>query len=182
MDENGYIQRVQQGDIEVFGDLVESHVHRVRAFIALSLPVPHLIDEIAHETFVFAFQNIRQFRPGSSFSSWLMAIAANRVRAEVQRFKREQLNRHKYTEQRVLEILSAQPPEQTARELDLLEKCLQRVPPRLRSLLDFKYRLACSTQEIATTFRQSAAWVRITLFRVRQQLKHCVTTQLKIEP
>jgi RNA polymerase sigma-70 factor (ECF subfamily) len=178
MDENGYIQRVQQGDIEAFGDLMGVHVRRVRGFIALSLPVPHLIDEIAHETFVFAFQNIRQFRPGSSFSSWLMAIAANLVRAEVQRFKREQLNRDKYTEQRVLELLAARPPEQTARELDLLEKCLQRIPAHLRSLLDFKYRLTCSTEEIATTFRQSAAWVRTTLFRLRQQLKNCVSARL----
>jgi len=178
MDENGYIQRVQQGDIEAFGDLMEIHVRRLRGFIALSLPIPHLIDEIAHETFVFAFQNIRQFKVGTSFSSWLIAIAANFVRAELQRFKREQVNHEKYTEQRILEILVAQPPERISRELDLLEKCLQRIPAHLRSLLDFKYRLTCSTEEIATTFRQSAAWVRTTLFRVRQQLKNCVSARL----
>jgi RNA polymerase sigma-70 factor, ECF subfamily len=181
MDEEDLIQRVQGGDIEAFAELMSMHVRRVRGFIALRLPVSHLIDEIAHETFVFAFQNIRQFQPGTSFTAWLTSIAGNLVRAEVQRFKREQNNQEKYTEHRVLEFLATRTEERVSRELDLLERCLQRIPANLRSLLDFKYRLACSTDEIASSFRQSAAWVRTTLFRLRQQLRNCVSTRLKTE-
>ncbi|MBI2948285.1 MAG: sigma-70 family RNA polymerase sigma factor [Verrucomicrobia bacterium] len=179
MDENALIQRVQSGDIEAYGELMGSHIRRVRSFIALSLPVPHRIDEIAHETFLFAFQNIREFQAGTSFSSWLIAIAANVVRTEVQRFKREKINQQKYTEHRLFEVLEAHQPEYVSREAEWLEKCLERIPANLRSLLDFKYRLSCSTNEIAASFRQSAAWVRTTLFRLRQQLRNCVRAQIK---
>ena len=36
--------------IRAFEQLVDAHLDQLRAFIALKLPVPHLIDEIAHAT------------------------------------------------------------------------------------------------------------------------------------
>ena len=54
MDEQSLIQQVQEGRLEAYASLMDLHVRRLRAVIALNAPVPHLVDEIAHETFVFA--------------------------------------------------------------------------------------------------------------------------------
>ena len=67
------------------------------------------------------------------------------------------------------------------RELESLETCLEKVPPRLRELVRMRYTLACSTKEISERFDQSAAWVRTTLFRLRRQLKDCVESRLSVE-
>jgi RNA polymerase sigma-70 factor (ECF subfamily) len=172
------IHRVQAGDLEAFAELMGLHVRRVRRFVALNLPVPHLIDEITHETFIFAFQNLGKFKPDGSFGGWLSAIAGNLVRAELQRFRREQENQKKYTDLRVIDTLTGRPPDTVSRESDLLETCLQKVPGKFRGLLDLKYKLALSTEEIAANCKQSPAWVRTTLFRLRQQLRDCLTSRL----
>ena len=74
MDEQSLIQKVQEGNLEAFGSLMDLHVRRLRAVIALNAPVPHLIDEIAHETYVFAFNHINDFQRGTSFFAWLKSL------------------------------------------------------------------------------------------------------------
>lgn len=181
MDESSLIQRVQEGDRAAFAEVMDLHVRRLRAFIALNAPAAHLIDEIAHEAFVFAYNHVHEFQRGTSFFAWLKSIAWNLLRAEVQRFSREQANQMKYAEQRLFEVVPAKPVEKATRELEGLENCLDRVPPKLKDLLKMRYALAYSTREIAERFDQSAAWVRTTLFRVRRQLKDCVESRLSAE-
>jgi RNA polymerase sigma-70 factor (ECF subfamily) len=182
MDEQSLIQQVQEGkDLEAFGRLMDLHVRRLRAVIALSAPVPHLIDEIAHESFVFAFNHIHEFQRGTSFFAWLKSISWNLLRAEVQRFSREQANQAKYAERRVFEVTPPKTLDHAARELDGLEKCLERVPQRLRQLLQMRYNLSFSTQEIADRAGQSAAWVRTTLCRLRRQLRDCLQDRIATE-
>ena len=103
MDEQSLIQQVQEGKLEAFGHLMDLHVRRLRAVVALNAPVPHLVDEIAHEAFVFAYNHIQEFQRGTSFFAWLKSIAWNLLRAEIQRFSREQANQTKYAERRVVE-------------------------------------------------------------------------------
>jgi RNA polymerase sigma-70 factor (ECF subfamily) len=181
MDEQTLIQQVQEGTLEAFGQLMDLHVRRLRAVVALNAPVPHLVDEIAHETFVFAYNNIQQFQRGTSFFAWIKSIAWNLLRAEVQRFSREQANQLKYAEKRVVEAFPVKDKEKAPRELDGLEKCLERVPPRLKQLIQMRYHLSFSTEEIAERVDQSAAWVRTTLCRLRRQLKDCVQDKMATE-
>jgi RNA polymerase sigma-70 factor (ECF subfamily) len=181
MDEQSLIQKVQEGNLEAFGSLMDIHVRRLRAVIALNAPVPHLIDEIAHETYVFAYNHIQDFQRGTSFFAWIKSIAWNLLRAEIQRFSREQANQLKYAEKRVFEVAPGKPLEHAAKELDGLEKCLERVPPRLKQLIQMRYHLSFSTEEIADRVDQSAAWVRTTLCRLRRQLKDCVQDKMATE-
>ena len=60
--ETEFVLRVQDGDLSAFEELLHLHGSRLRAFVAMKLPIPHLIDEIAHEAFVFAHRNIHDSR------------------------------------------------------------------------------------------------------------------------
>ncbi len=181
MDEQSLIQQVQEGKLEAFGHLMDLHVRRLRAVIALNAPVPHLVDEIAHEAFVFAYHHIQEFQRGTSFFAWIKSIAWNLLRAEIQRFSREQANQTKYATRRVVESTPFKAVDLSAAELDQLESCLQRIPPRLKQLVEMRYRLSFSTQEIAERAGQSSAWVRTTLCRLRKQLRDCIHDKLAME-
>src|SRR4026207_1725543 len=98
MDEQSLIQKVQEGNLEAFGSLMDLHVRRLRAVIALNAPVPHLIDEIAPESSGVAYNHITAFQRGTSFFAWLKSVAWSLLRAEIQRFSREQANQLKYAE------------------------------------------------------------------------------------
>lgn len=181
LDEAALVRAVQGGDAAAYTPLVAHHLPHIHAFIALKLPVPHLVDELAHETFVFAYRQFHTFAPGTSLRAWLRAIAANKVRAEVERYLREQANRLRYTEHRLLELSLAQPDDAAAAEVEAMQDCLGRLPAYQRQLLDWRYHDAIPADEMARRLERSIAWIRTMLFRIRQQLRDCIETKLSQE-
>jgi RNA polymerase sigma-70 factor (ECF subfamily) len=172
---------VQGGDLQAFELLMARHADALHAFVALKLPLPHLIDEITHETLVFAFHHLREFTPGTSFRAWLRAIAFNRVRTEVERHLREERNRLAYAERRALEEALADGGADAPRELEALHECLNQLPAHLHELVRSRYHGEESSDSIASRLDRSVAWVRTTLCRVRQQLRECIERKLKAQ-
>jgi len=168
------VQAVQRGDPDAFEPLIDRHLTHLRAFIALKAPVPHRVDELAHEAFVYAVGHIREFAPGTSFRAWLKAIAWNLLRAEIQRFSREQVNQSRFAEEWAEQVANDDSSFNNSREVESLEECVKQMPAPMRELLALKYHNECSTDEIARRLQRSLAWVRTVLFRLRQQLKDCI--------
>lgn len=175
-DERDLTLRAQEGDLGAFETLMQRYVKRVRAYIAVRAPADHLVDDITHDTFVYAFHHLGDFTAGTALGAWLRAIAGNLLRAEVQRFSRERANKLKLAEQ-----LRFEQAEHWANRhgsdhylIDALESCLTELPESSAQLIDYRYRKNLSTAEIADATGQSHAWVRTTLFRIRQQLKDAI--------
>ncbi len=167
MDEQSLIQDVQTGRTASYAGLIDLHLDHLRRVIALQTSLEHLIDEVAHEAFVFAFLNIHRFRRGSSFFAWLSVIARNILRAEVQRSRRDQANRKRYGEVQFRSDL----PRPSSAAQDAVEASLRKLPPAMRELIDMRYRRSLSTREIAMQCNRSLGWVRITLHRLRARLR-----------
>lgn len=177
--EAALIRAVQAGDAAAFEPLVDTHLDSLRAFIALKLPVAHLVDELAHETFVFAFRNLAGFTAGTSFRAWLRAIAANLIRAELQRYAREQQNQFNYARARELErSLMTGPGAGESAEVEHLRDCVAGLPPHLKELVELKYTQDESIESIATKLARTENAVWQALFRLRTQLKQCVEVKL----
>src|SRR5439155_3789378 len=132
MDDATLVHEIQQGDHARFEQLLDRHVHHVRAFLALKVPVAHLVDELTHETFVFAFRNIRDFTTGTSVQAWLRAIAWNLLRAEIQRFSREQVNQARFAAHYICQSAQTAADPCAPEEIEFLEHCLDQVPSRMR--------------------------------------------------
>ena len=76
-DEAELIAKSREGDRDAFTVLIERYERRV---VGVALAVVHNQDdalELAQETFVRAFENLKNFESRSSFSTWLYRIAAN---------------------------------------------------------------------------------------------------------
>lgn len=59
-----------------------------------------------------------------------------------------------------------------------LERCLEKLPPRSRRLLDLRYAEDVSTEAIATAIDSTAGAVRVALFRIRTRLADCIRGEL----
>ncbi len=162
MNDEEAVQRVQRGERDAFASLMDGHLGALRAFVALRVPRVHLVDDIVHDAFVFAYLNIQKYRRGTSFRGWLLAIATNLIRAEVLRFARERANRDRYVRTRGTE---AKPPAPAELELAGLEDV------EGRDLLRLKYALGYGASEIALRVGRSPGWVRSALCRLRQALR-----------
>ena len=82
---------IRRDDRRAFGVLVERHQGPVRSVLRrLAKGDAALADDLAQETFVLAWKNLRHFRFESRFSTWIYRIAFNAWQSEVRR-KREVL-------------------------------------------------------------------------------------------
>jgi len=168
------IRRVQNGDIEAFDPLVRRHLPTVRAFVALRLPVPGLVDEITHETFVSAFRIIGEFDPDRPFRAWLRGIAWNLVRQELQRFAREQANLSRFEQAQLVGFSRGIDSETPSDDAVFLEECLKHLPADMHQLVEERYRRGLSNEELGVAVGRTVEWVRVSLFRIRKQLRTCI--------
>src|SRR5512139_672047 len=69
---------VVQDDRHAFAELVRRHQSSVRACLRRLTAGNHaLADDLAQETFVLAWRNLKSFRQEARFSTWLYRIATN---------------------------------------------------------------------------------------------------------
>jgi RNA polymerase sigma factor (sigma-70 family) len=75
-------------DQHVFGELVRRHQSAVRGLLRqLTRTDVALADDLAQQTFLRAYKNIRSFRGEARFSTWLYRIAYNCFREDARRRK-----------------------------------------------------------------------------------------------
>ena len=67
-------------DRAAFGELVRRHQSAVRHFLRHLSGDAALADDLAQDTFVFAYRQLARFRGNSAFSTWLLGIAHNHWR------------------------------------------------------------------------------------------------------
>lgn len=75
-------------DRHAFGELVRRHQSAVRATLRKLTGGDHArADDLAQETFLLAYRNLRSFRQEAKFSTWLYRIAYNAFLADTRKTK-----------------------------------------------------------------------------------------------
>src|ERR1043166_3753674 len=75
-----------QDDRHAFGELVRRHQSAVRASLRKLTAGNHaLADDLAQETFLLAYRNLKSFRQEAKFSTWLYRIAYNAFLADLRK-------------------------------------------------------------------------------------------------
>jgi RNA polymerase sigma-70 factor, ECF subfamily len=173
-------RRVENGDDAAFRVLMQRHLRALRGFLALRAPVPDLIDEVAHDAFVFAYQNMGDFTEGS-MQPWLRSIAHNLLRDRLKAYARECAKHERYSEQVRWEMALEVSDTPVSAESDHLAACLEKLRHNQRTLLDLRYEAQLSSEEIAQRTGRSTLAVRTLLMRVRQQLRKCIESHVEQE-
>jgi RNA polymerase sigma-70 factor (ECF subfamily) len=78
--EDALIRRVQNGERDLFYELVQPYERRLYAAAFSILRNPHDAEDAAQEAILKALKNIRQFRFEARFSTWLIQITINEAR------------------------------------------------------------------------------------------------------
>lgn len=78
--EDNLIRRVQKGERECFGHLYDQYMSKIYRYVLMKVSNVSEAEDLTHEVFVSAFENLRGYRPkGYPFSTWLYHIARNKV-------------------------------------------------------------------------------------------------------
>lgn len=171
-------RRVGRGDDAAFRSLLERHLQPLRTYLALRAPVPDLIDEVAHDAFVFAYRHLEDFSAGS-MQAWLRSIAQNLLRDRLKAYARESAKQERYAEEVRWEMAITNADKPVSDEADHLARCLEKLRDSQREMLDLRYEQQLTSDEIARRTGRSTLAVRTLLMRLRQQLRQCIETHLE---
>lgn len=168
------LRRAQAGDPDAYGSVVAVTQARLRAFLAGYVPQAQWVDDLAQQTFVSAYQSLRQFQVGTDFYAWLRQIAYNHLRAELERAGRRRRLEKEYL-LGVSELARRLERESgTDDSLDALRECVRALPPTSRQIVRGRYEEGRSLGEIASGLGRTADSLKVTLFKIRVQLRECV--------
>lgn len=159
---------IERDDREAFAELVRRHQSTVRAVLRrLTRGDAGLADDLAQETFVLAWRNIRKFRFEARFSTWLYRIAFNAWQSEARK-KREV----------VLELDDEAPPA-TAMAAEMpdvasrvdLERAMQALSDGERAAIAACYYADLSHEEAARALGIPVGTVKTHILRGKAKLK-----------
>lgn len=149
----------------------------LHAFIRGMVSDYHLVEDILQEVFVVTMEKREQFVEGTNFCAWAREIARRVSLAQLRKS-----GKHPPLAPDVLEALeqaSDVPVESWEVERDALRKCVERLPPESRRILDLRYAEEKPLEQIAALAGRSVQGVKGLLKRVRQALAECVGGQIR---
>ena len=181
------IRRIQNGEQELFYDLVKPYERRVYTAAFAILRNPADAEDVAQEAVLKAFTHLRQFRAEARFSTWLIQIAVNEARMRLRREHSdvmEPIGEHQDDE-------GAYTPREFADWRELPSEALERSEIRQMLLealasLKNKYREVfilrdihhLSIEEVAETLEISRASVKTRLLRARLMLRDLLAPRM----
>ncbi|MBN2199654.1 MAG: sigma-70 family RNA polymerase sigma factor [Candidatus Aminicenantes bacterium] len=88
-DDDRLVRHAKDGDLEAFAELARRHQRRIFHTVMNFMQNPADADDLTQETFLHAYRNLRNFRGGSSFFTWIYRIAVNLSLNHLKKHRRE---------------------------------------------------------------------------------------------
>ncbi|HEY7574728.1 MAG TPA: sigma-70 family RNA polymerase sigma factor [Thermoanaerobaculia bacterium] len=181
VDETRLIQEIRAGKTELFEYFVHQYQKKITRIAYRFLRDAGEADCAAQESFLRAYQNLEDFREGSTFETWLTRICINWCKDRLKR-RRLVLYFHQgpareTEEPDTLQEVAAHPgpsPERRAvgREIrERLREAIDLLSPRQRSIFVMKHFEEMSIPEIAETTGLDSGTVKSHLFRAAHKIR-----------
>jgi RNA polymerase sigma factor (sigma-70 family) len=169
---------VVQDDRHAFAELVKRHQSAVRACLRKLTAGNHaLADDLAQETFVLAWKNLKSFRQEARFSTWLYRIATNCWLADARKRKElllgdreDHVEDDDETDDAAGGPTSGDHSRATALKVDM-ERALAVLSEAERAALVQCYHNDLSHEEAAFVLGCPVGTVKTHVFRAKQKLK-----------
>ena len=166
-------RRVQAGEMEFFGALVERYEAKIMRYARKFLFGYEDAEDMVQEVFLKAYVNIQSFNASKKFSSWLYRIAHNEFINAIKKRGRERLSLFD------LDTLFPHPVAKENIDEEVNSRELRESLDRILGKVDIKYReilvLYCfeelNYREIAEVLHIPVATVGVRLKRGRQIIK-----------
>jgi len=177
-EEKELIDRLSRGDMSAFRELVEAYKKKMYYFALDMVRDPADAEDISQEVFLKAFRKFKTFKRDAKLSSWLYRIAYN---ASIDHLRRKSLA-PQTVEDETLDVASqgfsdsppSPDPARTAESRLLsarVEKALQKVSQRERTVFLLRHYNDLMLEEIAETMQISIGSVKSYLFRCLRKLQ-----------
>ncbi len=164
------VEKCLQGDRSAFSAIVERYKRQIYS-ITYSMTHNHAdADDLSQDTFIKAYENLRKFKLGTNFRSWLRRIAVNICIDHLRhkkRFPENGLDDHP-------EMLSSHNPHNNVESSESMENIMAAVdslPVDQRTVVILREMQGLGLKEIAETMNCSESTIRWRLHYARKKLR-----------
>jgi RNA polymerase sigma-70 factor (ECF subfamily) len=169
-DEDTIINQCLDGDDDQYSVLVDRYKDMAYNIAFRMLGDADVAKDMAQESFIAAYNALREFRFGSKFSSWLYRITVNKCRDHL-RARKETVS-----VDAIREITPAgdRTPEQVASSRqtgDAIQQALNGLPPEYREVIVLKHIEELDYREIAEILGGEVNTLKVRAHRGREMLK-----------
>ena len=173
------IDRVLQGDIDRFADLIARHRHHVLKIVQGHVPSDR-VEEVAHDVFVHAYRSLPQYSGQVPFEHWLSRLAVRTCYDFWRMSRRADVPVSALTEDQagwLDRALAAESDEQFREEadrresLEVLEWALAQLSPEHRLVLTLVSLEGRPLREAADLLGWSVVNVKVRCYRARKALR-----------
>ncbi len=155
------------------------HAEQLKGFIHALISDRDAAEDCFQELFITVTAKAADFAPGSDFLAWARAIARFKVLQHLSRGRRQCR-----LDPATVEALAAEAEPFTAdwdAGLSALVRCLERLAPSARRLIDARYDQGLQPAAIAAATGRSANGVTVALAKARTILERCIQQQRAAE-
>jgi RNA polymerase sigma-70 factor (ECF subfamily) len=154
------VERARDGDRDAFGELFRLHHGRVYRLARAHLG--EAADDVVAETFLRAWRGLGRYRPtGVPFAAWLYGIARHVVADELRRRSRVRL--------------TAEVPDRASESQEddrlTLAAAIRRLPERQRQVMELKFLVGLSNEEVGRALGKSPGAVNAIQWRALESLR-----------
>jgi RNA polymerase sigma-70 factor (ECF subfamily) len=149
-----------------FTRLWTTHQRTVSQYLLSLVTESHVAGDLLQGTALVLLRKFTEYDRRRPFLPWALGVA-----------KRELLACRRDAVRSRLTFCS----ERSSDESLALQRCLRRLPDKLRELLRLRYFEDLNSQQISARLQLTADHVRVTLQRTRERLRACVERQLSAE-
>lgn len=187
-DEKELVERFQNGEQEVFNELVIKYQGRIYNLVYKYVPNAETAKDLSQEIFIKAFRALPNFKRQSAFYSWLYRIATNLCIDFIRQQKRGQTLSFEdlpagSNDEVVLNDVNPLPPDQLeTQELgQIIGQAVQQLPPKQQHVFNLRYHDGLQLKEIAARLDRSEGTIKAHLHHAHKRLRTLLIPYLKNE-
>ncbi|MEW4561054.1 sigma-70 family RNA polymerase sigma factor [Bremerella sp. JC770] len=165
---------------EQFIQLLTENQNRLYGYIFSLIGERSQAADVLQETNVVLWRKIDEFDLRKPFLPWAFTIARYQVLANLRDRKRDRV----LLDSELVEAISSE-AESMAQNIesasDALSRCLERLTPSNRQLIESRYFESKPLDELARDSSRSTGAIKVALLRIRKQLGECIQHRLAAE-
>ncbi len=169
-DKKSIIERAISGEASAFGLLYDEYNERIYRFIYLKVSHREEAEDLAHQVFLSAWQNIKNYKfQGVPFHSWLYQIARNQV-IDHYRTKKPTVNIELVSETISYSELLDEDFDANS-ELGTIKKAISKLNQEQQDIIIMRFIEDIPPKEIASVLKKPESTVRVLQHRAVKNLK-----------
>lgn len=188
IDEQEFVTRFQNGDVEAFNTLVLKYQDRIAKLIYKNIKDIETTKDLCQEVFLKAYKALPKFKGDSAFYSWLYRIAMNCCID----YLRQQKRRQTVTFDELTPgaddflLISRQPSPSHQVEMaelgEIIQEAVKQLPPKQQRVFKLRYDQMLQMKEIAVVTNRSEGTVKTHLYHAHRRLRKLLRPYLENRP